>query len=76
MEKAMKCEVGGQPVYRGDERMVSRFSRKNKILKLKSSLFFLIIKETITENLITLCNDLIFLKKSIPFTAARVKFKP
>ena len=47
MEKAMKCEVGGQPVYRGDERMVSRFSRKNKILKLKSSLFFLIIKETI-----------------------------
>jgi len=30
---------------------------KNKILKLKSSLFFLIIKETMTENLITLCND-------------------
>ena len=35
---------------------------KNKIIKLKFALFFLIIKETIAGNLITICNDYIFLK--------------
>ena len=56
----MKCELGGQPVYLGGERMLYRFKKQD--IKIEILSFFLIIKETITENLITICNDLIFLK--------------